>query len=75
MWRENIKRVWVVYPLVWSECTGDMRIIKFIYKRDLINKILIHMQLYQERKNERAPPATILDYVEPGEMVPAMLTD
>ena len=64
-----------MYPLVSAECTGDMRIIKFIYKRDLINRILVQMQLYQERKNERAPLATILDYAEPGEMVPAMLTD
>jgi hypothetical protein len=31
MWRECIKKVWEVDPLTCPKCTGEMRIISFIY--------------------------------------------
>ncbi len=32
MWRECIKKIWEVDPLVCLKCTGEMKIISFIYK-------------------------------------------
>ncbi len=56
MWRECIKKVWEVDPLVCPKCTGEMRIIRFIYKRTVIKKILNHLNIFEEKKNPRAPP-------------------
>ncbi|MCP3888134.1 MAG: hypothetical protein GY702_04580 [Desulfobulbaceae bacterium] len=36
-----------------------MKIISFIYKRTVIKKILTHLNVYEERKNQRAPPQII----------------
>jgi hypothetical protein len=70
MWRECIKKVWEVDPLVCPKCTGEMKIISFIYKRTVIKKILTHLNLYEERGNQRAPPMTKKDYTERVEIVP-----
>ncbi len=51
--------IWEVDPLVCPKCTGEMKIISFIYKRTVIKKILTHLNVYEERKNQRAPPQII----------------
>ena len=38
MWRECIKKIWEVDPLVCPKCTGEMKIISFIYKRAVIKR-------------------------------------
>ena len=65
MWRECIKKVWEVDPLSCPKCTGEMRIISFIYKKKVIKKILIHLGVNQEKHNQRAPPITEPEYTEP----------
>jgi len=65
MWRECIKKVWEVDPLTCPKCAGEMKIISFIYKKTVIKKILDHLGVYEENKNQRAPPAAAPDYTEP----------
>jgi hypothetical protein len=78
MWREctprallsgRIKKIWEVDPLTCPKCTGGMKIISFIYKRTVIKKILTHLNLYEERSNQRAPPVAP-QYIGPTEIVP-----
>ena len=58
MWRECIKKIWEVDPLLCKHCGGMMKIISFIYERKVIKKILDHLGLYNEDKSirNRAPP-------------------
>jgi len=56
VWRECIKKVWEVNPLICPHCGGEMRIISFIHERIVIKKILVHLGLYLEGKRQRAPP-------------------
>ncbi len=70
MWRECIKKVWEVDPLTCPKCTGEMRIISFIYKKTVIKKILTHLNIFEEKKNQRAPPRAAPEYPEPSEVVP-----
>ena len=70
-WRECIKRVWEADPLACPKCGGEMKIISFIYKRTVIKKILDHLGVYKENKNQRAPPLPKIDYTEPVEIVPS----
>jgi hypothetical protein len=65
MWRECIKKVWEVAPLTYPKCTGEMRIISFIYKKTVIKKILTHLNIFEEKKNLRAPPKSATEYTEP----------
>jgi len=69
MWRECIKKVWEVDPLTCPKCTSEMRIISFIYKKTVIKKILVHLGVYEEKKNQRAPPPAPPEYTEPIEIV------
>ncbi len=57
MWRECIKKVWEVDPLTCGKCGGEMGVISFIYERAVIRKILVHLKLYSETVQQRAPPA------------------
>jgi hypothetical protein len=70
MWRECIKKVWEVDPLTCPRCTGEMRIISFIYKKTVIKKILTHLNIFEEKKNQRAPPRSTPEYTEIPEIVP-----
>ncbi|MEA3469415.1 MAG: hypothetical protein U9R57_14480 [Thermodesulfobacteriota bacterium] len=65
MWRECIKKIWEVDPLLCKHCGGMMKIISFIYERKVIKKILDHLGIYAEDKpkRNRAPPA-FPDFVE-----------
>ncbi len=47
-----------------------MKIISFIYKRTVIKKILTHLNLYEEKGNQRAPPMLEMNYTERVELVP-----
>ncbi len=49
MWRECIKKVWEVAPLTCPKCTGEMRIISFIYKKLVIKKILTHLNIFEDK--------------------------
>ncbi len=70
IWRECIKKVWEVDPLTCPRCTGEMRIISFIYKKTVIKKILTHLNIFEEKKNQRAPPRSTPEYTEIPEIVP-----
>ena len=59
-----------VAPLVCPKCTGEMKIIRFIYKRTVIKKTLTHLKLYEDKGNQRAPPRPEIDYTERVEIVP-----
>lgn len=65
MWRECIKKIWEVDPLLCQHCGGLMKVVSFIYERKVIKKILDHLGLYEEDKSKRnrAPPASP-DFVE-----------
>ncbi len=65
MWRECIKKIWEVDPLTCPKCTGEMKIISFIYQRKVIKKILTHLNIFKEKKNQRAPPTVDPEYTEP----------
>ena len=65
MWRECIKKIWEVDPLVCPKCTGEMKIISFIYKKTVIKKILTHLNIFKEKKKQRAPPTVEPKYTEP----------
>lgn len=46
-----------------------MRIISFIYKKTVIKKILVHLGVYEEKKNQRAPLPAPPEYIMPIEIV------
>ena len=58
IWRECIKKVWEVDPLLCPHCAGLMKIISFIHERKMITNILDHLGLRKEGepKRNRAPP-------------------
>ena len=69
MWRACIKKVGEVDPLTCLRRTGEMRIISFIFMKKVIKKIQAHLGVYEEKKNQRAPPAVSPEHTEP-EIVP-----
>jgi len=42
-----------------------MKILSFIYQRKVIKKILTHLNIFKEKKNQRAPPTVEPEYTEP----------
>jgi hypothetical protein len=46
-----------------------MKIIGFIYKRTVLKKILKHLNEYNERMNQRVPPAALPEYIERVEII------
>ena len=52
-WSYFIRKVYETDPLICPNCKGELRIISFIDKRDLIRKILEHLDLWEEA---HAPP-------------------
>jgi hypothetical protein len=74
-WAALIKCVYEVDPLRCPKCGGQMKIVAFIEEKDVVEKILRHCDLWQERKphpppkpppNQLIPPApaerSILDF-------------
>ncbi len=55
-WRECIKKIWEVDPLLCPYCNSEMSIISFITEQDVIKKILDHLGLWIE-KPSRDPPS------------------
>ena len=47
-----------------------MRIISFIYEKTVIEKILSHLNNFEENKNQREPPKAVPEYTEATETVP-----
>jgi hypothetical protein len=67
-WAALIKCVYEVDPLKCPKCGGEMRIVAFIEEKTLIEKILLHCKIWQERNphpppkpppNQLIPPATV----------------
>lgn len=58
MWRECIKKIWEVDPLLCPHCGNLMKLISFIYEEKIIRKILDHLGLYEvdNSKRNRGPP-------------------
>lgn len=46
-WRELIKKVWEADPLLCPKCGGEMRIVALINERDIIERILRHLGLWE----------------------------
>lgn len=46
LWRECIKKVWEVDPLICPYCQSEMKIISFIVERKVVRKILTHLKLW-----------------------------
>jgi hypothetical protein len=63
-WREFIKKVWEVDPLICPHCGAEMKVIALIDDRSVIEKILRHLNLWPEQAEpaclSRAPPSTPL---------------
>ena len=55
-WRECIKKVWEVDPLLCPKCGGEMKIVSFITENDVIRKILERLELWEERVPVECPP-------------------
>ena len=47
-WRELIKKVWEADPLLCPKCSREMRIVALIDEREVIEKILRHLGLWEE---------------------------
>ena len=67
-WRELIKKIWEVDPLICPHCGAEMKMIALIDDGEIIEKILRHLDLWpEEALPARAPPKPVIqDYlVEP----------
>jgi hypothetical protein len=56
LWRDCIKKIWEVDPLSCPRCHTEMKIISFIVQVDVIRKILVHLELWEEFTQRRPPP-------------------
>jgi len=56
LWRECIKKIWEVDPLPCPRCQTEMKIISFIVQEDVIKKILVHLERWEEFTRRRPPP-------------------
>jgi hypothetical protein len=54
-WRELIRRIYEVDPLVCPRCQAEMRVVAFIIDHAVVDKILRHLQR-KEAERERGPP-------------------
>jgi hypothetical protein len=55
-WRELIKRIYEVEPLICPTCQAEMRIIAFIVDYAVVDRILRHLD---HKRHERARPARV----------------
>ena len=65
-WRELIKKVWEADPLLCPNCGEEMRIVGLINERDVIERILRHLGLWE-------PPVRVVPARDPPgeELIPA----
>ncbi len=63
-WSHFIQKVYETDPLVCPKCSGEMKIISFIDRRDVIKKILEHLGLWEEAHAppDRGPPVKELTF-------------
>jgi hypothetical protein len=54
-WRELIKKIWEVDPLICPECGAIMKMIALIDDCNVVEKILRHLELWEDPIS-RAPP-------------------
>ena len=67
-WRELIKKVWEADPLLCTKCAREMRIVALINERDVIERILRHLGLWEQGVRvlpARAPPELAERVIEP----------
>ena len=67
-WRELIKTVWEADPLLCPKCRKEMRIVALIDDRDVIERILRHLGLWEQGVRvspARAPPEIAEWVIEP----------
>ena len=67
-WRELIKKVYEADPLLCPKCSREMRIVALINERDVIERILRHLGLWEEGvrvSSSRAPPEIVQWVIEP----------
>jgi hypothetical protein len=67
-WRELIKKVWEADPLLCPKCQKEMRIVSLIDDRDVIERILRHLGLWEQGVRvlpARAPPEVAEWVIEP----------
>ncbi len=55
-WRELIKKVWEADPLTCPRCSQEMKIVALIDDREVIERILRHLGLWEQ--GVRVTPAT-----------------
>ena len=55
-WRQLIKRIYEVDPLICPNCQAEMRIIAFIVDLAVVDKILRHLERKGRAKQVRGPP-------------------
>ena len=60
-WRELIKKVWEVDPLICPHCGAEMKLIALVDDDEVIEKILRHLKLWPEQAEpaclSRGPPS------------------
>ena len=67
-WRELIKKVWEADPLLCPKCSREMRIVALIDDREVIERILRHLGLWEQGVRvfpARAPPKPDEWVIEP----------
>ena len=52
-WRELIKEIWEVDPLICPCCGGEMKIIALLDNSEVVTKILKHLNLWSEPALDR----------------------
>jgi hypothetical protein len=57
-WRELIKRVYEVDPLVCPRCQAEMPVVAFIIDPAVVDKILRHLER-KDTERERGPPGSV----------------
>ncbi len=55
-WRQLIKRVYEVDPLVCPSCGGELRIVAFIVNHEVVDAILRHLERRARAGRVRGPP-------------------
>lgn len=48
MWRDCIKKIWEFDPLSCPRCHAEMKIISIIVQPEVIRKIMVHLELWEE---------------------------
>jgi hypothetical protein len=54
-WRECIKKIWEVDPLLCPNCGGEMKIISFLTKALVVRQILEYLNLWEQNLSRNPP--------------------